>query len=74
MLQGAPVQQDCWLSPPGFFYLTVNQNDQFWSSLGAQQVKDVALSLLWLWFDPWPRSFCMPRVQPKEKRENNDQF
>lgn len=48
VLQGAPVQQDCWLSPPGFFYLTVNQNDQFWSSLGAQQVKDVALSLLWL--------------------------
>ena len=35
------------------------------SSLMAPQIKDLALSLLWLWlllwcgFDPWPRNFCM---------------
>ena len=34
----------------------------------AQQVKELALSLLWtclqLWhgFDPWPKNFQMPRV------------
>ena len=39
-----------------------------------QWVKDPVLLLLWLglllwcWFDPWPRSFCMPRAQPKQKR------
>ena len=39
-----------------------------------QQVKDLALSLqhlgslLWCGFDPWPRNFHMPRVQPKKKR------
>ena len=36
-----------------------------WNFLGAQWVKDLALSLLWLgpllWcgFDPWPRKFYM---------------
>ena len=25
-----------------------------WSSLVAQQLKDLALPLLWLWCDPWP--------------------
>ena len=45
------------------------------SSLRAQQAKDPALSLLWLWlqlghrFDPWPRNFHMPQVQQKKKRE-----
>ena len=35
------------------------------SSLVAQWVKALVLSLLWLWlqlwceFSPWPRSFCM---------------
>ena len=43
-----------------------------WSSFVAQQVKDLALSLqwpgslLWCWFDPWPRNFCMPQAQPKQ--------
>ena len=38
----------------------------------AEQVKDLGLSVLWLWlllwhrFDPWPGNFCMPQVQPKE--------
>ena len=35
------------------------------SSLGvAQQVKDPALSLPWLRYDPWPGNFCMPQEQP----------
>ena len=42
----------------------------------AQQVKDPALSLLWLWlllwceFDSWPRNFCMMWAGPKEKKKN----
>ena len=38
----------------------------------AQWVKDSVLSLLWLglllWhgFDPWPRNFHVPQVQPKK--------
>ena len=32
---------------------------RFWSSLVAQQVKDLALSLLWCRFDPWPKNSCM---------------
>ena len=45
------------------------------SSLWAQQVKDLALSLLSLWlllwyrFYPWPGNFCMLRAQPKNKRK-----
>ena len=34
----------------------------------AQQVKNLALSLLWLRFDPWPGTFYMLQVQP-----NNNQ-
>ena len=44
----------------------------------AQQVKDLVLSLLWLWlllwcrFDPWPGNFCMPQVQPKKKKRERE--
>ena len=54
------------------------------SSLVAQWVKDLAVSVMWLgsvlWhgprFDPWPGNFCMLWVQPKKKKadfveENN---
>ena len=34
-----------------------------WSSLLAHQVKDLALSLLWHGFDPWPGNFHMLWVQ-----------
>ena len=37
-------------------------------SLAAQGVKDLALSLLWHGYDPWPRNFCMPWMQPKIKK------
>ena len=39
----------------------------------AQPVKDLALSLPWLWlqlwhgFDPWPGKFSMLPARPKEK-------
>ena len=38
----------------------------------------MALSLLWLrsllWhgFNLWPKNFCMPRVQPKKKKKNQE--
>ena len=41
----------------------------------AQWVKDPALSLqqlrqlLWHRFDPWPRNFHMPQVQPKANKK-----
>ena len=38
-------------------------------SLVAQWVKDLALSLLWLRFDPRPGNFHIPPVQPKKKKE-----
>ena len=44
----------------------------------AQQVKDLELTLLWLWlqlrceFDPWPRNFCVPWVQPFEKKKRKE--
>ena len=47
------------------------------SSLVAQQVKDLALSLLWLWlllwhrFDPGPRNFYVLWGQAKNKCHNN---
>ena len=31
---------------------------------GDLAVKDLASSLLWLGFNPWPGSLCMPQVQP----------
>ena len=36
------------------------------------QVKDPALSLLWYWFDPWPRDFCMPQAWPKKKSSSTN--
>ena len=38
---------------------------KFWSFLVAQWVKDLALSLMWCWFDPWPGNFHMQWVWPK---------
>ena len=35
----------------------------------AQQVKDLALLLLWCGFDPWPEKFCILQVQPKKKKK-----
>ena len=35
----------------------------------AQQVKNPALSLLWLGFHPWPKNFHMSYVWPKEKEK-----
>ena len=38
----------------------------FGSSLVAQWVKDLAFSMLWHGFYPWPRNFCMLRIWPKK--------
>ena len=38
------------------------------SSLVMQRVRDLALSLLWCGFDPWPGNFRMPQAQPKKRR------
>ena len=37
----------------------------------AQGVKDLALSLLWRRFNPWPQNSCMPRMWPNKKSEHN---
>ena len=43
---------------------------QVWgSSLVAQQVKDLAVSLLWLRRNPWARNF---HVQPKKKKRERE--
>ena len=34
----------------------------------AHQVKDLALSLLWLRFDPWPGNFYMSQGWPKNNK------
>ena len=44
----------------------------------AQQVKDLALSLLWLGLDPWSENFHMPQAHtplcpPAKKRKNNEE-
>ena len=41
------------------------------SSLVAQWVKDPALSLLCLRFDPWPGNFCMLKVWTEQKQTKN---
>ena len=40
-------------------------NEEFPSDL---VVKKLALSLTWHRFNPWPRNFFMPQVQPKKKK------
>ena len=40
------------------------------SSLVAQLIKDLMLSLLWHRFCPWPGNFCMLCVQPKKEKES----
>ena len=37
-----------------------------------QWVEDLALSLLWLGFDPWPENFCMSWVQLKQGKEGRE--
>ena len=36
----------------------------------AQQVKNLALLLLWGGFDPWSGNLCMLLEQPKKKKKN----
>ena len=39
-------------------------------SLVAQRFKDLASSLLWCGFHPWPWNFCMLWVWPKKKKDH----
>ena len=39
------------------------------SSLVTQWAKDLALSLLWYGFDPWPRNFRMSWVQKNKQQK-----
>ena len=58
-------------------YSVSHKNGKSWSSLVAQGVKDLVLSLqrlrlpLWLRFDSWPENFCLPRVQPKKNKKRD---
>lgn len=40
------------------------------SSLRAQQVKDLTLTVLWHWFDPHPKNIHVPWAQAKTNEEN----
>ena len=87
--QGHPTLRICLGSPPqvikGFRdgdLITVHQREtdkrtrDGGSSLVAQWVKDMALSLewlgslLWLGFDPWPRNFHVSQAWPKKKKKD----
>jgi len=41
---------------------------KIWSSLLLQKVKDLALSLLWWGFNPWPVNFSVLWKWPKKRR------
>ena len=43
-------------------YMSKHRSEEF---PGGLVVKDSALSLLWLGFDPWPGTFCITQLQPK---------
>ena len=43
-----------------------------WSSLVVHQVKDLALSLLWLGFSAWSGNFCMLWAWSKKKKEKKE--
>ena len=71
-----PLWHNQWVVHPGLESMSSSNihNGQNWSSLVAHHVKDLALSLLWLWalrhkFDPSPRNFWMPWVQGKKKSQ-----
>ena len=55
---------------------TIPEKINLWSSLVAQCVKDLALSLVWLksllWygFYPWLRNFHIPQTWPKKKKKD----
>ena len=62
------VSQRAFTSSAHFFFPSKKtQNEsQSRSSLVAQWVKDLALTLLWHGFNPWPGNFHMLWAQPKK--------
>ena len=59
---------------PGFLYPFVG-SFIIWvvsrNSLVARQLKDLALSPMWLEFDPWPENFHMLWVRPNTHRHTH---
>ena len=62
------VKKDFNLFTLGIYYLKIN----FRSSLVAEWVGDLALSLLWCVFDPWPGKFHMLHAWSKRKLNFKD--
>ena len=61
----------------GGFHTFISKKISNRSFLVAQQVKDLALSLMCHMFNPWSGNFCRPQVQPKKKKkvkENKQQI
>jgi len=68
----------------GNVYLINDEKNEDQSSLVAQQVEDLALSLqqlgslLWHMFDSWPRNFHMPwhsqKKKKKRKQKENEDY
>ena len=50
------------------------KNKIIWSSLVAQQIKDLALSLLWYRFGPWPGNISAPWAQFKKKKRQKKKY
>ena len=50
------------------YILHIFLNITCWSSLVVQWGRDLALSLLWFSFHPWPRNFHMHWVQQKNNK------
>ena len=42
-----------------------------WEFPGGLEVKYLALSLLWHWFHPQPRNFCMPQGTPPQRAQHD---
>ena len=53
-------------------FITSSKEKMLGSPLVAQWVKDLALSLLWYGFDPWPGNFLMLWAWPKKKKKKKE--
>ena len=58
-----------FLTMQEILWLKQSKNAGVGSSLVAQQIKDLAVSLLWSRFDPWSGNFRMSQAWPKRTNE-----
>ena len=54
-----------------YTYFSISKSIALWSSLVAQQIKDLVLLLLWRGFDPWPGNFHMSWARPKQQQQKS---